>query len=84
MARGPGLTGDRNFQTSVEVYRKGDHTRRIVYGKTRDEVLEELSRSEPHVGWEWDYVVTERRVAMGLGPMWVKASRRYDEYGERA
>jgi hypothetical protein len=35
-----GLTSDKNFQHSCEVYRRsGGGTRHVVYGRTRDEVV---------------------------------------------
>lgn len=94
MSNGPGLTGDRNFQTSCEVFIRGFDTRHIVYGVTRAELLGDeallvrvlLSRggaAKMPPDWEDDVVVTERRLKMGLGPAWVRAARRYDEYGER-
>lgn len=85
---GPGLTSDRNFQSSVEMFRKGDNFRRIVYGKTREEVVAELERTfsaAPSLA-EWQdmfVVMPTKRIAMGLGPAWARVTRRSDEYGEK-
>jgi hypothetical protein len=86
MSRGPGLTGDRNFQDSVEFYKIGDGYRTVVYGKTREDVLAELQAAHgTSIDWEDSWIVTATRsVRMGLPPAWLQVPRRYDEYGERA
>ncbi len=81
MSAGPGLTGDRNFETSVEYHRIGDATRTVVYGRDRDEVIAMIQAAHgTDYDWEWTWVVTERRVPMGLGPMWARVARGFDEY----
>lgn len=85
MSRGPGLTGDRNFQDSVEFYPIGSPHRTIAYGRTREDILEEIGRSDPRSDWEDHWVVgPTKSVRMGLPPTWLQAPRRYDEYGEKA
>lgn len=81
MARGPGMTGDGNFAVSCEYFKKGDATRTIAYGKTRDEVLATLQAAHgTQEEWQWDWIVTERRCAMGLPPAWMRATRGYKAY----
>lgn len=102
-----GLTSDKNFQHSCEVYRKGE-ARHIVYGRTREELMKDehflarllatSGRSPDSFGgvdrddllffleddWQDNIVVTATRtIAMGVGPAWARAPRRFDEYGER-
>lgn len=81
MSYGPGLTGDRNFQDSVEYYRKGMPYRHIAYGKTREDVLAELQAAHgTGIDWEDNWVVSPTRsVAMGLGRQWARGTRRYDK-----
>lgn len=81
MSRGPGLTGDQNFQNSVEYYKKGDSYRSTAYGKTREDVLAELQAAHgTSIDWEDKWVVGPTRVlAMGLGPAWTQVPRGYDK-----
>jgi len=65
-----GLTSDRNFEHSCEVFRRGDAHRRIVYGKTRDQVLADLADDAHGDLWMDDYVVLAKRIPMGLGRAW--------------
>jgi hypothetical protein len=80
---GPGLTGDRNFQNSVEYYEKGSGFRRIAYGKTREEVLFEVGTSDPRMDWEDHWVIMPtKRIRMGLSPAWARVTRRFNAYGD--
>lgn len=79
MSAGPGLTGDKNFENSVEFFRKGDSHRTIVYGKTREEVLDRIAANYVDDSWMEHWVVgPTRHVPMGLGSQWTRAARRYD------
>ena len=83
MNGGPGLTGDRNFQSSTEYYELGAPIRRIAYGKTREDVLYELSQSDPRADWDEQWVVLPtKRIRMGLSPAWARVARRFNEYGD--
>lgn len=84
------ITSEQHFQHSCEVYLKGQSWRKTVYGRTRDEILEDqgflslvLNGHPIREGWEDEVVVTQTRsVAMGLGPLWARGTRRRNEYGE--
>ncbi len=84
MSGGPGLTGDRNFQSSCEVYRKGDNFRTIVYGKTRAEVFEMIQSRLFHLmgdTWQDEFVITATKtVAMGFSPARTQVTRGSQDY----
>lgn len=91
------MRSEPHFEFSCEVVVK-DRSRRTVYGRTRAEILgdtEYLARlfDEPWiprgprslpVDWQDDLVVVEKRIALGLGSQWTRATRGFDEYGDPA
>lgn len=84
------ITSEPHFQHSCEVYLKGKNWRKTVYGRTREEVLDDqpflsllLNGYPIREGWEDEVVVTQTRtVAMGLGPLWARGTRRRNAYGD--
>jgi hypothetical protein len=89
---GPGLTGDRNFQNSCDVYVICAPLRRTVYGVSREELLHLANHaflarllevpSISAVGWESIVVTKTKRIRMGLGVGWTRGARRRNEYGD--
>lgn len=89
---GPGLTGQRNFQNSCEVYIRGAQFRRIVYGLSREELLHLANhaflarmlgiKTLSDVDMGDVFVSKTKRVAMGVGPAWTRGARRRNAYGD--
>ena len=81
--RGGGFNGEQHFQHSCEVHQIGTKHRTIVYGRTREQVIEQLARTFKEAGgddsWMDDFVVSPTRtVPLGLPPTAVRATRKLD------
>lgn len=87
-------SGQTHWQNSCEVFIKGENYRKVVYGRTREEVVADrplLARllgvdvRRLHVSDDWmeQVVVTSTRtIRMGLGAGWARGTRRRNEYGD--
>lgn len=74
-----GLTGDKHQEHSTEYYEIGSDRRTIAYGRTREEVIEHLSQSDPRSNWDEKWVVMPTRtIKMGLGSQWARVPRGLD------